>query len=196
MSLTKSNNADKSRKKACSKESLTVKTSNGYEKFEYIPGISDNLSDDEDLENNKTNGMKNVSNEKLKSANGYSKFDESCDEKQQNGVNEVCSVNGRKNSGSPDKSSMKSVVLNEHFNKLELLVKRWMPKLVLHNSVRISAVIFVIVLLSISTYQVINMKQYFNEIEYQPDNSRILDYYTVSRGYYKDPIMVSLVIDE
>ena len=40
------------------------------------------------------------------------------------------------------------------------------------------------------------MKQYFNEIEYQPDNSRILDYYTTSRKYYKDPIMVSLVIDE
>ena len=40
------------------------------------------------------------------------------------------------------------------------------------------------------------MRQYFNEIDYQPDNSRILDYYTQSRSLYQDPIIVSFVINE
>ena len=52
------------------------------------------------------------------------------------------------------KSVTKVVRLNDHFNRLELLVKKWMPKLILHNFVRISAVLFVIALLAMSTYQV------------------------------------------
>ena len=40
------------------------------------------------------------------------------------------------------------------------------------------------------------MEEYFNEIEYQPDNSRILDYYYTSQALYNDPVIVSFVIDE
>ena len=42
----------------------------------------------------------------------------------------------------------------DHFNRLELLVKKWMPKIVLHNVVRVGASVFVVALLALSTYQV------------------------------------------
>ena len=45
-------------------------------------------------------------------------------------------------------------------------------------------------------FQVLSMEEYFNEIEYQPDNSRILEYYYASQALYNDPVIVSFVIDE
>ena len=40
------------------------------------------------------------------------------------------------------------------FNKLELMVKKWLPRLVLNNGVRVGATAFVIFLIFISTFQV------------------------------------------
>ncbi|XP_075260889.1 patched domain-containing protein 3-like isoform X3 [Convolutriloba macropyga] len=81
-------------------------------------------------------------------------------------------------------------------NLAERYLIKYMPKIILHDVSRVIILIGVGVLLAIATRSTIKMPEYINEVEYQPDSSKVIEYYHTEERLFRKPTVVAFVLNE
>ena len=81
-------------------------------------------------------------------------------------------------------------------NFAEKYLIKYMPKVILHDLSRVTVLLIVGVLLAVATRSTIKMPEYINEVEYQPDDSKVTEYYHTEESLFRKPTVVSFIIDE